>query len=136
MHPRLRKLTISDQIAAMQCCFPNLACRRENNIPTWRGTLKPSDNSPEYLVKIVYRIPKSPRVWVLSPELRQNYPHRYSDGSLCLYYPPDDNWNSGKYIAHTIVPWTSLWLAYYEIWCQTGVWYGPEVSHSGEKISN
>lgn len=27
-------------------------------------------------------------------------------------------------IANTILPWTSLWLYYYEIWLGTGKWEG------------
>lgn len=135
MRPSLHIQTITNQIAAMQCNFPEFTYRRENNIPTWRGTLQPSDNSPVYSVKIVYPIPRSPKVWVLAPALRSDFPHHYPDQSLCLYYPSDYSWTSGKLISQTIVPWTSLWLAYYEIWCVTRIWYGQEVQHSGAKIA-
>jgi hypothetical protein len=28
------------------------------------------------------------------------------------------------FLADTILPWAVEWLAYYEIWLATGVWYG------------
>jgi hypothetical protein len=33
-------------------------------------------------------------------------------------------WTVGMSIANTIVPWTSEWLAHYEIWLATGDWQG------------
>lgn len=129
-----RPVPISQQIAAMQCDFPSFAFRREGNRPTWRGVIQPTDRGVSYQVKIVYQYPNSPRVWVVSPALHPGNPHHYPDGSLCLYYPQDGSWRSDKLISKTIVPWTALWLALYEEWCVTGLWYGPEVPHSGEKI--
>jgi hypothetical protein len=32
-------------------------------------------------------------------------------------------------IATTILPWTALWLYYYELWLDTGKWLGPS-SHA------
>ncbi len=89
--------------------------------------------SPNYHIQIQYRYLKMPRVWVLSPMLPSDAPHRYSDGSLCLYYPGDGSWTPALPIAQTFVPWTALWLAYYEIWLRTGRWYGLEVPHGQSK---
>jgi len=35
-------------------------------------------------------------------------------------------------IATTILPWTALWLYYYELWLDTGKWLGPS-SHSADR---
>jgi hypothetical protein len=43
---------------------------------------------------------------------------------LCLYLPSADEWMPTQLIAETIVPWTSLWLFYYETWHATGEWLG------------
>lgn len=108
--------------------------RRLNNIPTWIGSLQPSITSPIYTAKIVYRFAgwhsKPPEVKIESPKIHSDAPHRYSDGSLCLYFPQDNDWSPSKFIAKTIVPWTALWLAFYEIWLDTDHWYGPEASHN------
>lgn len=34
-------------------------------------------------------------------------------------------------IAKTILPWTALWLYYYELWLDTGKWLGPS-SHTAD----
>lgn len=36
-------------------------------------------------------------------------------------------------IAETIVPWTALWLLYYELWLETDEWLGPEAPHQAKK---
>lgn len=137
MRFRAPALALGQQILAMQQFFPNFHYGRENNTPTWKGTLQPTDTSPRYTVKISYRFDnqfsKAPRVWVLSPEIHPNAKHRYRDQSLCLYYPKDRSWTPYKFISETIVPWTSLWLLFYEIWLDTDHWYGSEVAHTGSK---
>lgn len=130
---RTPKITIGPQIGAMQRCFPHFAYHRVKNIPTWSGALQPFATSPVYKIAVSYRYPKSPRVHVLLPLLRSDAPHRYLDGSLCLYYPRDQSWAPSMLIAETIVPWAALWLAFYELWLQTGQWYGPEAPHHGPK---
>ena len=50
------------------------------------------------------------------------------DSSLCLHVPED--WNSGLFIADSIVPWTYEWLYFYEIWLATGEWCGGGTEHS------
>jgi len=133
MRVRTPRLTIGQQMGAMQHHFPHFAYGRPNNVPTWRGTLQPTETSPEYLVKVTYRQPKAPNVWILSPALRSDAPHRYSDGSLCLYYPRDQSWRPDMFIAKTIVPWAALWLAFYELWLRTGEWHGPQAPHGKVK---
>lgn len=128
-----RDISIGLQMLAMRSLFPQFNYRRERQRPTWIGSLQPSNKSPLYKVKIRYSLPSPPKVWVLSPPIDPNAPHRYSDKSLCLYYPKDRSWHPEEFIAKTIIPWTVEWLALYEIWCLTGEWYGDEVSHTGKK---
>lgn len=104
----------------------------------WIGRLQPQSNSPEYEIKVLYPQNKIPRVYVLSPEILDKAPHRYpADKSLCLYYPWDNSFSS-KYsiIADTIIPWAAEWLYLYEIWLDTGVWWGEEAPHLPIKIPN
>ncbi|CAG0975719.1 hypothetical protein ANRL4_01552 [Anaerolineae bacterium] len=114
--------------------FPQLQYCRKGSCQVWIGLLRPSPNSRDYLLSIEYTQGYPPKVHVLSPELLSNVPHIYhTDKSLCLYHPGEGSWSSGKLIARTIVPWTAEWLRFYEIWCLTGKWFGPEAPHSGEK---
>ena len=122
--------TIGYQLLAMRACFPQFRYRRQKgSAATWVGTLQPSDRSSVYVVKVVYSPPKRPKVWILSPYLKPDAPHRYKDKSLCLHYPKDYSWTADKYIAATIIPWTAEWLRFYELWDITGKWYGPEAPH-------
>jgi hypothetical protein len=73
-----------------------------------------------------------PKVFVDSPEIVPNAPHRYSDRSLCLYWPEEFSWTSHQSLARTLVPWTALWLFHYEIWLSLGEWLAPESPHGQE----
>lgn len=126
-------ITIGQQMFAMRSLFPQFRYKREQQHPTWRGTLKPTSKSPLYKVKVIYPYPLSPKVWIVFPPVDPNAPHRYSDNSICLFFPKDRDWDTSKFVAKTIIPWTVEWLALYEIWCLTGEWYGDEAPHAGKK---
>lgn len=123
--------SVGQQVFAMRTLFPQFKYRRL--LHQWIGTLQPTDESPEYTIKIVYVYPERPKVWVTSPTLVPDACHQYPDKSLCLYYPSDGDWNHKKLLAYTIVPWTAEWLMFYEVWLLTGNWYGPEAPHNGTK---
>jgi hypothetical protein len=91
----------------------------------WEGELQPSPLSVRYTVRIEATPARRPRVRVISPPLAESaheLPHVYGDGTLCLCFPWQ--WDHTKPIARTIVPWTSEWLFYYELWRATGTWLG------------
>jgi hypothetical protein len=136
--PKFRKSVpdVGLQMAKMQKLFPQLKYYRKNGQMFWLGTFQPSVSSPDYLLKIIYRAKKSPKVYVLNPAIISNAPHRYSDGALCLYYPRDWSWSCENMIAETIVPWAAEWLLCYEFWLETGIWPREEAPHRGEKISD
>ncbi len=118
----------------MRQLFPRFVYKPGKN-PAWYGVLSPYPGSPEYRLKLEYRPGKSPKMWVLSPEIRDEAPHRYRDRSLCLYYPRHGEWHPGMFLAQTIVPWAAEWLFFYEVWLEDpeGRWFGPEAPHEGKK---
>lgn len=126
-------LTPFQQSVAMKKAFPQFTFRYERGIPVWRGTLQPTDDSPNYAVKVCYREHTTPKVWVTEPQLRPQAPHCYKGGSLCLFYPKDGSWKPTLTLADTFIPWTALWLVFYEYWVWTGEWYGPSVPHGQDK---
>jgi hypothetical protein len=123
---------IGFQVGAMRELFPQFKYHRSSN--SWVGCLQPSSKSPQYKIRVQFRVGFSPHVYVLEPAIASDAPHVYrSDNSLCLYYPDDGSWSSEMLIAKTIIPWTSEWLRFYEIWCVTGRWFGAEAPHRPRK---
>lgn len=109
--------------------FPGFVYRRECGAAAWRGTLQPRQFSQRYRVLVRYKLSSYPTVKIVSPALAAKAPHLWKDGSLCLYYPKEKPWQKDMLIAKTIIPWTALWLYYYELWLDTGKWLGPS-SHA------
>ena len=99
----------------------------------WVGRLQPRDISAAYKVRISYKVWTAPKVSVLEPRLHPEAPHRYEDGSLCLYWPREWFWQPDVVMAETIIPWTALWLFYYELWLDTDEWLGPAAPHQTRK---
>lgn len=119
------------QAAEMRSRYPQFAREGRDGIYTFRGGLRPRPESVEYQVLVKYCLLKKPGVWITSPTIVPDAPHRYpSDLSLCLYYPDDFIWRKDTSLARYILPWTAAWLYFYEQWLETGVWLGPEAPHN------
>jgi hypothetical protein len=117
----------------MGATWPALKVRRQNfEGAKWVGVLRPQFQ--RYKISIDYRLFKHPIVKVLSPDLIRlpdneegQLPHVYppeDNPSLCLYDPKTDEWDEGKFLSRTIVPWALDWLSCYELWLMTGRWTG------------
>lgn len=66
-----------------------------------------------------------PRVYANG--LREDAPHRWGDGALCLYGVMT-GWNPGKHTVLTTLELTRQWLRHYESWCQDEKWPKQEES--------
>lgn len=117
----------------IQTHFPGFSFHIHRGVARWRRLLQPRDVSPQYEIEIEYKWKKLPRARVIRPKLVPDAPHRYGDGTLCLYWPQEWHWSADQLIAATMIPWTALWLLYYELWLDTGKWLGTsshqQVSH-------
>jgi len=124
-----RAISLGLQIADLTAHFSQFRFVRSSM--SWFGYLQPTDNSPNYRIKISYCPPGVPKTWVLDPVPHSDAKHRYTDLSLCLYDHRIEEWHSGLFLSETIVPWTAEWLFYYEAWLidPEGRWFGPEASH-------
>jgi len=124
---RLSAVSIPQQDLQMRRRFPQFKNVGSPRSAIWIGGLQPLEVSPIYAVRIQYRVGDIPRVWVIAPALHERAPHRYTkeDGRLCLYWPREAPWRPDSVVAETIVPWTALWLFYYELWLDTEQWLGP-----------
>lgn len=107
--------------------FPGFALAHVPGAAEWRGTLQPRPASPAYkmAVRVGNRVGEVPQARVIWPILVPDAPHLYTDGTLCLYWPSEWSWQCDDLIAETILPWTALWLYYYELWLDCGEWLGP-----------
>lgn len=93
------------------------------------GIIQPTPRSEKYTVEIKFHLLKPIKIRVLNPILILNgidpeIPHMYSQETLCLYMPKYSEFKRKDYISDTIIPWTYLWLYYYEVWHTTGEWKG------------
>lgn len=122
---QIRPIDLGTQGYHIRYRFPSFSYRRRNGRGVWIGTLQPQQTSPTYQVEIEYRHRKPPAVKVIWPSIVAGAPHLYPDGSLCLYWPKERRWQSDQLLAETIIPWTALWLYYYELWLDTDKWLGP-----------
>lgn len=104
----------------------------DNSGFVWTCSIKPTELSQTYTIKIVYHLNQLPQCYVVNPkplalaEGATRLPHTYNSKKqqLCLFYPSLHEWDSTMSISKTIVHWAVQWLFYYEIWLYTGVWNG------------
>ena len=105
---------------------------------TWRVPIQPTALARTYLAAITYQPGKTPDVQIQEPLLEllaegRSLPHVYKDPlRLCLYLPGAREWEAQKRIDQTIIPWTYLWLYYFEDWLWTDKWKG-EGRHPGDE---
>ena len=129
---RPRSLTAAQQYFTLRI---NPACqgqgRLRGNTLTWRFPVTPMPLSRQYDARIEYRQAKSPEVYIEAPNLvvlanGRKLPHVYdqSPTRLCLYLPGTGEWGAWMRLDQTAVPWTALWLLYFEGWLLTGEWLG------------
>jgi hypothetical protein len=62
-------------------------------------------------------------------------PHRYCDGSLCVWYPRDDverKWVGGDGL-NELIAHVAIHLFKEAYWRETGEWLGPEAPHDDAK---
>jgi hypothetical protein len=98
---------------------------------TWEFLAQPDPLSRVYKVRIEYQQGGVPQVYVVAPHLSaltegRKLPHVYQQqpARLCLYMPGAGEWSSATRISETVVPWTFLWLWYFEEWLVSGTWKG------------
>jgi hypothetical protein len=131
----IRTLGIREQAAWMRSRNPEFRCDIAGGLLTCWGPLTPGPIHSTYDVVIRYRVGTWPRVFLPGDQLRPlepggKIPHTYGPNEPCLFYPSRASWRSDMKLSHTIVPWLSLWLTFYEMWRVTEEWNGGGISHS------
>ncbi|MEW5831689.1 MAG: hypothetical protein AB1763_02500 [Campylobacterota bacterium] len=98
----------------------------------WEFTAQPTPLSKTYLVLLIFHMDNySPDVFILDQDVwdiskKKSIPHLYDSKrvKLCLYYPAYKDWDQTMPLNTTFVPWTYLWLYYYEEWLFSCEWKG------------
>ena len=128
--PQVRPRQLGEQVAYMKNKFPQFSSKfsSPSSIKV-KGQLRPSARSCSYEFVLKYDLSGIPNIRITAPKLKLNakgekIPHLYSTGDLCLYRPIYNEFKTTDFLADTIIPWTSLWLYYYELWHITGDWLG------------
>ncbi len=137
----MSRISLIHQAGSLKSYFPDSEIKRhgENEI-IWTGTVTPSPLSASYTLKLHYKYKKGAKVYVIDPSPliltkgKIKLPHVYStpEQRLCLYYPEDNEWNTGMYYVKTLIPWACEWLVHYECWVATGTWHGGGIHHETE----
>lgn len=126
---------ICRQVSELGQVYDNVEYFIKKDVVTVFMKIQPTEQSITYDIKICCRVnDRRVKIFVISPQIKKtetpNIPHMYGDNSLCLYYFKYAEWSITDSWAETLVPWTSLWLFYYEIWNETGEWLGGGVHPS------
>jgi len=133
-----RNLSGDQQGAALRSVFKTFRQVARGNPYVWEGVLTPMGCGP-YSVRIAYYPGLvRPRVTIVDPVLVPRepgvrIPHTFKSGRICLHL--NEEWEPSMYLHQTIVPWTCLWLYYYEVWHATGEWLGGGHGAANDQVS-
>lgn len=129
------------QAGTLKSYFPKSKIERNGEKELiWIGDVTPSPLSAKYTLELHYRYNEGAKVYVIDPKPLQLadgekvLPHVYSTPKqqLCLYYPKDNEWNTGMLYVHSLIPWACEWLCHYELWVCTGTWHGGGIHPEAE----
>jgi len=129
--PKESPPTLTVQLFNLKRRMPLGCGRLSGNTLTWQCWMQPTPLSRNYLVEIRHSLWGPPEVFVKEPDLvtlagGRHLPHVYSQKPtrLCLYLPRAREWSRKNLLSETILPWTALWLFFFEDWLLGDKWNG------------
>ncbi|MDE2833727.1 MAG: type II toxin-antitoxin system Phd/YefM family antitoxin [Bacteroidota bacterium] len=78
------------------------------------------DDVVEVTVTLPHGYPNAAPIVAANP-LKDECPHRWSDGTLCIY-GASAIWNPGKHDLSHVINQFRRWIQHYSVWLQTGSW--------------
>jgi hypothetical protein len=88
---------------------------------TWLFSARPSAIGRLYTMELKYRQGGHPQIVVKTPDLNalaggKDLPHVYEQTPprLCLFIPWTEEWNPQRTLTATMLPWSVLWLYYFD----------------------
>ncbi len=116
--------------------FPDGECSVRRNRLVWEGRVQPTAVSHSYDIRVTHELYTLPEIFLLSPNPQKmadavipgrRIPHVYSYEHpirLCVYHPKKREWKYTMPLVTTVIPWTIMWLSFFEDWVCTDVWSG------------
>jgi len=97
----------------------------------WFYSARPSPIGRLYALELKLQQGEFPQVIVKAPDLNvlaggKDLPHVYEQKPprLCLFLPWTGEWNPQRTLLETMLPWSVLWLYFFEAWLRSGEWTG------------
>lgn len=126
--------SLAIQLANLHAQNPHGVGRVQRANLTWQFDAQPTPVSRTYRMRLEYALRSAPQIFVVAPNLQalaedRHIPHLYDQGRgrLCLYLPRTGEWHDRRLLADTLVPWSVLWLFYFEEWLISDEWKGGGV---------
>ena len=112
----------------MEQSYPGCIVRKEGMTLVVDFGIEDPDYATKYRLRIWYRSQREHKLFIIKPKIAPSPAiHMYSDGSLCLYYPPDISPLRRLWIHKDLMPMAALWVCHYEQWLVNGhIWKGRE----------
>lgn len=113
---------LSAEVHAMRDHFPGFRLfRLPGGRLAWRGWLRVRGGRVyQVSAELPERYPyEAPALHVLTPALVGGCPHRYADGSLCVYL---NRWNPERDTVVQTIANATDWLRHYQGWRRSGRW--------------
>lgn len=109
----------------------------------WFYSAQPSLIGRLYDLELRYQQGGQPQVIVSNPHLPslaggKDLPHVFQQDPtrLCLFLPGTREWTAQRALADTVLPWSLLWLYYFEVWLSSGEWTGGGMHPSEQRPRN
>lgn len=107
----------------------NPNCNRKHQKLPWINKIKKPDSA--FKIKITYGCgSQHPRAYSLDPIIpTTKRKHMFRDGAFCAYPPWDATWQWQIQTVADFMDYVVIWLIKWNVWQQTNVWLGEEMSH-------
>jgi len=132
----IQPLSLRAQKLLLEQGFPDGECSVRRNRLVWEGRVQPTAVTHSYDIRVTHELYTLPEIFLLSPNPQEmadavipgrRIPHVYSYEHpirLCVYHPKKREWKYTMPLVTTVIPWTIMWLSFFEDWVCTDVWSG------------
>ena len=132
----MKPLSLRTQKFLLGQGFGDGRCTIRGDRLVWESRIQPTAISYSYSIRITHELYALPQIFLLSPNPQEmadavipgrKIPHVYSYDHpirLCVYHSKKREWKNTMPLVATVIPWTVMWLSFFEDWVSTDVWSG------------